>query len=150
MLPLCFSFFSRILNIYYVCLTQVLHANGFPVPTPIDQSRHCIIMSLVDGFPLRQVAEHPNPGKLYSQLMALLVRFARAGLIHGDFNEFNILIRDEDGEPVVIDFPQLVSTNHKDAEWLVLLSFASSLRTWFLWLLSLFLSCSNRKANPKF
>ncbi|CED82702.1 rio1-domain-containing protein [Phaffia rhodozyma] len=74
-------------------------------------------MSLVDGYALRQVAEHPNPGRLYSQLMSLLVRFARAGLIHGDFNEFNILIRDEDGEPVVIDFPQLVSTNHKDAEW---------------------------------
>ncbi|KAH7104589.1 hypothetical protein BKA62DRAFT_767649 [Auriculariales sp. MPI-PUGE-AT-0066] len=36
--------------------------------------------------------------------MDLIVRFARAGLIHGDYNEFNILIRRETGEPVVIDF----------------------------------------------
>lgn len=49
--------------------------------------------------------------------MDLIVRFAHAGLIHGDFNEFNILIRSGDGEPVVIDFPQMVSTSHENAEW---------------------------------
>lgn len=65
----------------------------------------------------RQVADIPSPGKLYSELMDLIVRFARAGLIHGDFNEFNILIRREDGNPIVIDFPQMVSTSHKNAEW---------------------------------
>lgn len=96
---------------------QVLYANGFPVPTPIDQSRHCILMELIDAYPLRQIDEHDDPGSLYSKLMALLVRFARAGLIHGDFNEFNILIRREDGEPIVIDFPQMVSTSHREAEW---------------------------------
>ncbi|KAG6914584.1 hypothetical protein DXG01_016440 [Tephrocybe rancida] len=63
----------------------------------------------------RQIAEVPSPGKLYSTLMDLIVRFARAGLIHGDFN--NILIRRESGEPIVIDFPQLVSTSHENAEW---------------------------------
>ena len=51
--------------------------------------------------------------------MDLIVRFARAGLIHGDYNEFNILIRRETGDPVVIDFPQMVSTSHKNAEWYV-------------------------------
>jgi len=51
--------------------------------------------------------------------MDLIVRFARSGLIHGDFNEFNILIRRSTGEPVVIDFPQMVSTSHTNAEWCV-------------------------------
>ena len=51
--------------------------------------------------------------------MDLIVRFARSGLIHGDFNEFNILIRRDTGEPVVIDFPQMVSTSHENAEWCV-------------------------------
>jgi len=49
--------------------------------------------------------------------MDLIVRFAHSGLIHGDFNEFNILIRRDNGEPVVIDFPQMVSTQHVNAEW---------------------------------
>lgn len=92
--------------------------------------------------------------------MDMIVRLAKSGLIHGDFNEFNILIRDhrseaekdrdeenreereerilaEGGdfpvvvpeediteerrlkgvlEPVLIDFPQMVSTDHVDAE----------------------------------
>jgi RIO-like serine/threonine protein kinase len=65
----------------------------------------------------RQIDEVPSPGKLYSQLMDVIVRFAHAGLIHGDYNEFNILIRRSTGEPVVIDFPQMVSTSHENAEW---------------------------------
>ncbi|KAJ7070966.1 RIO1 family-domain-containing protein [Mycena amicta] len=96
---------------------KVLHEHGFPVPRPVDQARHCILMELIDAYPLRQIAEVPSPGKLYSTLMDLIVRFAQAGLIHGDFNEFNILIRRETGDPVVIDFPQMVSTSHENAEW---------------------------------
>lgn len=65
----------------------------------------------------RQISDHPNPGTLYSNLMDLIVRFAQSGLIHGDFNEFNVLIRRDTGEPVVIDFPQMVSTQHVNAEW---------------------------------
>ena len=65
----------------------------------------------------RQISDHPNPGTLYSNLMDLIVRFAHSGLIHGDFNEFNVLIRRDTGEPVVIDFPQMVSTQHVNAEW---------------------------------
>jgi RIO-like serine/threonine protein kinase len=33
----------------------------------------------------------PSPGALYSSLMDMIVRLARSGLIHGDFNEFNLL-----------------------------------------------------------
>ncbi|PVF93411.1 RIO1-domain-containing protein [Serendipita vermifera] len=96
---------------------KVLYEHGFPVPKPLDQARHCILMELIDAYPLRQISEHPSPGALYSSLMDLIVRFAHSGLIHGDFNEFNILIRRDTGEPVVIDFPQMVSTRHVNAEW---------------------------------
>lgn len=78
----------------------------------------------------RQIADIPDPGALYSDLMDLIVRLARSGLIHGDFNEFNILIRettekapdsDEDVvtgvQPILIDFPQMVSTSHPNAEY---------------------------------
>ncbi|KAF5314181.1 hypothetical protein D9611_006856 [Ephemerocybe angulata] len=96
---------------------KILHEHGFPVPTPIDQVRHTILMEFIDAYPLRQVSEVENPGKLYSSLMDIIVRFAQAGLIHGDYNEFNILIRRDTGEPIVIDFPQMVSTSHANAEW---------------------------------
>lgn len=31
---------------------KILHKNGFPVPQPIEWNRHCIVMELIDGFPL--------------------------------------------------------------------------------------------------
>ncbi|KAG8219867.1 RIO1 family-domain-containing protein [Butyriboletus roseoflavus] len=96
---------------------KILYEHHFPVPRPIDQARHCILMEAIDAYPLRQICDVASPGRLYSTLMDIIVRFARAGLIHGDYNEFNILIRRENGEPVVIDFPQMVSTSHENAEW---------------------------------
>ena len=123
-------------------LIQVLYEHGFPVPKPIDQARHCLVMELFDAFPLyetyfltlitltsfsagrRQISDVADPGGLYSELMDLIVRLAQVGLIHGDFNEFNILIREADaskGEtkpvPILIDFPQMVSTDHENAEY---------------------------------
>ncbi len=103
----------------------VLYDHGFPVPRPIDQNRHCILMELCDATPLYQIRNLKNPGALYNDLMNLIVRFAKSGLIHGDFNEFNLLIAFEDEgdetspevcRPIVIDFPQMVSTSHMNAE----------------------------------
>ncbi|KIM32715.1 hypothetical protein M408DRAFT_185573 [Serendipita vermifera MAFF 305830] len=96
---------------------KILHEHGFPVPRPIDHARHCILMEFIDAYPLRQISSHPSPGTLYSTLMDIIVSFAHSGLIHGDFNEFNILIHRVTGSPIVIDFPQMVSTRHADAEW---------------------------------
>lgn len=75
-----------------------------------------VTLSLNNCARSRQIADVASPGSLYSKLMDIIVRFARAGLIHGDYNEFNILVRRETGEPIVIDFPQMVSTSHVNAE----------------------------------
>lgn len=112
-----------------------LHEAGFPVPTPIAHNRHTVVMEMINSFPLRQVAkdEVTNPAELYAELMNLILRLAGVGLIHGDFNEFNLLIKVErlaepsattDGAsaeelkltPFVIDFPQMVSVDHSNAE----------------------------------
>lgn len=50
--------------------------------------------------------------------MNLIVRLANHGLIHGDFNEFNIMLDDKDNV-TMIDFPQMLSTSHINAEWYV-------------------------------
>lgn len=56
-----------------------------------------------------------DPGSVYDELMQLIVKLANAGLIHGDFNEFNLVIAD-DGNVTLIDFPQMVSTSHPNAD----------------------------------
>ncbi|GAB7361658.1 hypothetical protein MBLNU230_g1708t1 [Neophaeotheca triangularis] len=127
---------------------QVLHREGFPVPEPISWSKHTVVMEFIDAFPLRMIESVPDPGKLYAELMDMIVQLAQRGLIHGDFNEFNLLIKEEkvgdapakqqseatptdffdrihegeDGQklsltPILIDFPQTLSTNHTNAEF---------------------------------
>lgn len=59
-----------------------------------------------------------DPASLYNELMELIVKLANYGLIHGDFNEFNLMLDNED-RITMIDFPQMVSTSHPNAEWYV-------------------------------
>lgn len=40
---------------------------------------------------LPQVRDLQNPGDVYAQCMAIMSRLASKGLIHCDFNEFNLL-----------------------------------------------------------
>ncbi|KAF2077046.1 hypothetical protein CYY_001678 [Polysphondylium violaceum] len=108
-------YLSRLSALKEYAYMKALYDNGFPVPQPIDYNRHCIVMSRVRGYPMTQIMELRHPSKVYSDLMNLIVRLASYGLIHGDFNEFNILINDEE-ELTLIDFPQMVSTSHLNAE----------------------------------
>ena len=39
-------------GIFALPFSQVLYDNDYPVPKPIDFNRHCVIMELVDAFPL--------------------------------------------------------------------------------------------------
>ncbi|KAL8382766.1 hypothetical protein RB595_006514 [Gaeumannomyces hyphopodioides] len=136
-------YLSRLAAMKEYAFMRALRDEGFPVPEPLAQSRHTIVMSLIDAHPLRQISSVPDPAALYAELMMLILRLARHGLIHGDFNEFNILIKEEkapapdsppspdagegggDGDeaasrmllsPVIIDFPQMVSMEHANAE----------------------------------
>ncbi|OLN81241.1 Serine/threonine-protein kinase rio2 [Colletotrichum chlorophyti] len=125
-------YLSRLAAMKEFAFMQALRDEGFPVPEPIAQNRHTIVMSFIDSFPLRQISSIPDPASLYAELIDLILRLAKHGLIHGDFNEFNILIKEEkstdatgQGEdeedsitlvPVVIDFPQMVSMDHQNAE----------------------------------
>src|SRR3569833_134781 len=138
-------YLSRLSAMREFAFMRALRDAGFPVPDPISQSRHTIVMSLVDASPLRQIASVPDPASLYADLVALILRLAAHGLIHADFNEFNILIKEEKADPaapepaardaeptgpeedptdqtalkltpILIDFPQMVSMDHPNAE----------------------------------
>lgn len=74
-------------------------------------------MSHAKGYPMYQLrsGEMAHPDVVYRQCVEMIVRLARHGLIHCDFNEFNMLV-DEQERLTLIDFPQMVSTRHKNAE----------------------------------
>ncbi|AET40820.1 protein kinase RIO2 Ecym_6449 [Eremothecium cymbalariae DBVPG len=101
---------------------NLLYSKGFKVPRPYDNSRHIILMEYIKGYPMRRLREHKDLPRLYSELMKFIVQLGNHGLIHCDFNEFNIMIKDKTDGPddlgfIVIDFPQCISIQHKDAEY---------------------------------
>uniref|UniRef100_A0A7S4RMP4 Serine/threonine-protein kinase RIO2 n=1 Tax=Alexandrium monilatum TaxID=311494 RepID=A0A7S4RMP4_9DINO len=94
---------------------KALKDEGFPVPTPVDQNRHCVIMSFIHAVPLFHLRTLRHPNQVLERLMRLLVRLARAGIVHGDFNEFNLMI-DKDEKLTLIDFPQIIHLSHENAK----------------------------------
>jgi RIO kinase 2 len=93
---------------------KALYNKGFPTPVPIDWNRHGIVMSHIKGYPLTQVKELAHPHQVYEKLLEQIIRLAEYGLVHGDFNEFNLMI-DDDENITIIDFPQMTSTSHINA-----------------------------------
>ncbi|KAG5226276.1 RIO kinase [Salix suchowensis] len=98
-------YLSRLAALKEFAFMKALEEHEFPVPKAVDCNRHCVIMSLVQGYPLVQVKELQNPETIFETVLGVIVRLAEHGLIHCDFNEFNIMI-DDDEKVTVIDFPR--------------------------------------------
>ncbi|KAI8483298.1 Serine/threonine-protein kinase RIO2 [Branchiostoma belcheri] len=109
-------YLSRLAAMKEFAFMKALYDHGFPVPKPVDFNRHVVVMELVNAYPMCQVHDVSDPPAVYNECMELIVRFANHGLIHGDFNEFNLMLDDKD-RVTVIDFPQMVSISHPNAEW---------------------------------
>jgi len=93
-----------------------LYENKFPVPRPYDHNRHVILMQYIPSYPLCRIEDLGNKEKAYNDLISIIVELANKGLIHGDFNEFNILVEIKTQKMFVIDFPQMISIAHEDAQ----------------------------------
>jgi RIO kinase 2 len=83
------------------------------VPLPVDLNRHAVVMSLVDGPNLNRCRLDEPAGVLDEILLNVRAAY-RAGIIHADLSEFNIMV--EGGKCVIIDWPQWVETDHPNAE----------------------------------
>uniref|UniRef100_A0A7S1PIJ9 Serine/threonine-protein kinase RIO2 n=1 Tax=Percolomonas cosmopolitus TaxID=63605 RepID=A0A7S1PIJ9_9EUKA len=108
-------YLSKLAAMKEYAFMKALYEAGYPTPQPLDQNRHCLVMERIDGYPLYQIREMADPVAIGRRCLDLIVQLAEHGLIHGDFNEFNLLVK-EDSTVIVIDFPQMVSTDHKNAE----------------------------------
>ncbi|XP_052025400.1 serine/threonine-protein kinase RIO2 [Apodemus sylvaticus] len=109
-------YLSRLSAMKEFAYMKALYERKFPVPQPIDYNRHAVVMELINGYPLCQIHHVEDPASVYNEAMELIVKLGNHGLIHGDFNEFNLML-DKDDHITMIDFPQMVSTSHPNAEW---------------------------------
>jgi RIO kinase 2 len=61
--------------------------------------------------------------QLHNMAMGLIVKLGKCGLIHCDFNEFNLMLNDDKKSLTLIDFPQMISTSHPNAQEYACLTF---------------------------
>eukprot|EP00871_Galdieria_phlegrea_P004145 jgi/Galph1/4731/GphlegSOOS_G3369.1 len=102
-------------HIEFRCM-KALYEAGFPVPKPLDVNRHCVCMQYIENsVPLVRIRELSNPQIVYTHCLMILERLLNLGLVHGDFNQFNILINEAE-EVFVIDFPQMTLISHPTAQ----------------------------------
>jgi RIO kinase 2 len=90
-------FLSRLSALKEYAFLTALYNVQYPTPTPIAQNRHIVAMSVVRGMPLYQIhpskISHAQAVDMYEQVMTIAKRLAQIhGLVHCDFNEFNLLV----------------------------------------------------------
>lgn len=85
-------YLSRLAALKEFAFMKALGDAGLPVPRAIEVNRHAVLMSLVDAHPMVQVKELVHPRQVYEDCLSILVKLAGLGLVHCDFNEFNLLV----------------------------------------------------------
>jgi RIO kinase 2 len=88
---------------------------GVPVPEPIGQNRHLVVMGMFEGSELSRINVMPEPATTLRRILfKLRLLSCDARLVHGDLSEYNILVADS-GQFVFIDWPQSVAVSDRGA-----------------------------------
>jgi RIO kinase 1 len=85
------------------------------VPSPYAVKKNVLVMQFIgkDGVSAPKLRESPlkNPEKTYNELLEHIRRlYHKAGLIHGDISEYNVMIWR--GRPVIFDMAQATLQSH--------------------------------------
>ncbi|HYO51180.1 serine/threonine-protein kinase [Archangium sp.] len=92
-----------------LALDNVVQFKTFDRWPDVEMGYPCIVMEFVPGLPLNLWVSRYNPSTravliVFLKIVKALREVFRRGVLHRDIKESNIIIREEDGEPVLIDF----------------------------------------------
>ena len=95
------------------------YAAGVNVPKPIAVRQNVLIMQFIGengvNAPLLKEAYVKNPERIYQRLLVNLKKlYLKAGLVHADMSEYNVMIWKN--KPVLFDVSQAVLREHPMAE----------------------------------
>lgn len=91
---------------------------GVRVPEPLAVERNVLVMEYLGGDDDRakrlSEVNVENPETAYEVVQEYTRRLYRAGLVHGDLSEYNIVVHD--GELCLLDLGQAVTVHHPNAQ----------------------------------
>ncbi len=94
-----------------------LYPEGVPVPRPVAQDRHVLVMKRFHG---KELAERDvnDPESVFEEVWEAYEMALDVGMVHGDLSQFNIVITD-DGKVLLIDWTHWVEVDHPSARDLI-------------------------------
>ena len=98
---------------------RLLYPKGVAVPEPIKQTRHVLVMGMIDGAELYHYPELPDAQAVLDEVLVnVKSAYQDTHIIHGDLSPFNIILKPNQ-HILIIDWPQFVSTKHPNAKELL-------------------------------
>ncbi|MCJ7721871.1 AarF/UbiB family protein [Candidatus Bathyarchaeota archaeon] len=102
----------------YVAL-KLLYSKGVAVPEPIKQTRHVLVMSMIEGAELYHYPKLPDAQNVLNEILVNIRKtYQDVNMIHGDLSPYNIILQ-PNMHILIIDWPQNVSTKHPNAKELL-------------------------------
>ncbi len=93
---------------------KTYHANNVRVPEPVDMWKNIVVMQYIGDeekpAPLMKDVMESLKRDFVFELIEEMKNMLRAGLVHGDLSEYNILVYE--GKPWIIDVAQAVPKSH--------------------------------------
>ena len=98
---------------------SLLYPCKVSVPKPISQNRHVVAMGMIEGAELANWRRIPKPSTILGKILRNVRKaYLKAGVIHADLSEYNIMLKPNMGI-LIIDWPQYVTRDHPNAEQLL-------------------------------
>ena len=92
------------------------------VPTPLVFKDNIVVTEFIDedgeAAPQLKNAELDDPKATFDEIIMMIKKLFKTGLVHGDLSEFNILM--QHGKPVFIDFSQGTAKDSPNAKELLI------------------------------
>jgi RIO kinase 2 len=94
---------------------KLLFPKKVAVPEPLSQNRHVIAMGMIEGAELAHWKRLARPEKILKEILRNTRKaYLKAGIIHADLSEYNILLK-QNKHVLIIDWPQYVKKEHPNA-----------------------------------
>ncbi|MDR0372951.1 MAG: serine/threonine protein kinase [Nitrososphaerota archaeon] len=94
---------------------KLVYEAGVSVPQPLSQNRHVIAMGMIEGGELSRYRDIGETSEVLQEILCNVKKaYIKANIIHADLSEYNIILQ-PDGHILIIDWPQAVKTDHKNA-----------------------------------
>ena len=82
-------------------------------------NRHVVVMEFVEGTELADLRDtdltREEAERILDRVLEEYLKIVRFGIVHSDMSEFNIVLTHDEGEILIIDWAQHITTAHPES-----------------------------------